>query len=43
MAVILTAHSGVDYQQLADWSSAVVDTRNAMAGVRPDTGNIWKA
>ena len=43
LAVILTAHSGVDYQQLADWSSAVVDTRNAMAGVRPDDLNIWKA
>ena len=32
-----------DYQQLADWAPAVVDTRNAMAEVRFDTGNIWKA
>ena len=43
LAVILTAHSGVDYQQLADWSPAVVDTRNAMTEVRSDNVNIWKA
>jgi UDP-N-acetyl-D-glucosamine dehydrogenase len=29
--VICTAHSEVDYRQLAEWSNQIVDTRNAMA------------
>lgn len=43
LAVILTAHSGVDYQQLADWATIVVDTRNAMARVADSPVKIWKA
>jgi UDP-N-acetyl-D-glucosamine dehydrogenase len=41
--IIATAHDGVNYQELADWSQCIVDTRNAMAGkkTRPDT--VWKA
>jgi UDP-N-acetyl-D-glucosamine dehydrogenase len=43
LTVIATAHAGVDYQQLADWSQCVVDTRNAMAGIAAGPGKIWKA
>jgi UDP-N-acetyl-D-glucosamine dehydrogenase len=42
-AVIVTAHAGVNYQELADWVPCIVDTRNVMStvGVRP--GQVWKA
>lgn len=43
LTVIATAHAGVDYQQLADWSQCVVDTRNAMAGIAAGPGKVWKA
>jgi UDP-N-acetyl-D-glucosamine dehydrogenase len=43
LAVILTAHNGVNYAQLAEWASIVVDTRNTMAGVHRGTAKIWKA
>jgi UDP-N-acetyl-D-glucosamine dehydrogenase len=41
--VICTAHEEVDYQQLADWSGCVIDTRNVMAGVNGCRANVWKA
>ncbi len=41
--VISTAHSGVNYQQLAGWSDCIVDTRNAMAAVSTKPGQVWKA
>ena len=41
--IIATNHAGVNYQQLADWSHCVVDTRNAMAGTDVKPGRIWKA
>ena len=31
VVIVATAHACVDYQQLADWSRCIVDTRNAMA------------
>jgi UDP-N-acetyl-D-glucosamine dehydrogenase len=43
LAVILTAHNGVNYMQLAEWASIVVDTRNTMTGVQCGTVKIWKA
>jgi UDP-N-acetyl-D-glucosamine dehydrogenase len=43
LAVILTAHNGVNYKQLAEWISIVVDTRNTMAGVETGSTKIWKA
>jgi len=43
LAVVLTAHSGIDYSQLVEWTGAVVDTRNATAGIPADVGSIWKA
>jgi UDP-N-acetyl-D-glucosamine dehydrogenase len=41
--VIATNHQSVSYQELADWSPCIVDTRNAMAGVATKPGQIWKA
>jgi UDP-N-acetyl-D-glucosamine dehydrogenase len=43
LALVATNHATVDYQQLADWSPCIVDTRNAMAGLRTAPGQIWKA
>ena len=41
--LIATAHEAVDYQQLADWSPLIVDTRNVMSGFKAVDGRIWKA
>ena len=41
--LISTAHKAVNYQQLADWSKCVVDTRNAMTACQVDAGVVWKA
>ena len=42
-AVIITDHSGFDYQMIYECSSAIVDTRNAMAGVTDTENKIIKA
>ncbi|MDZ4849280.1 MAG: nucleotide sugar dehydrogenase [Pirellulaceae bacterium] len=41
--LICTAHANVDYQQLADWSLLIIDTRNAMKDVRCNLNQVWKA
>ncbi len=41
--VIATAHASVNYAELGKWASCIVDTRNAMAGVRGTEGKVWKA
>src|ERR1051326_1680284 len=38
-----TAHKCVNCQELADWSDTIVDTRNALDGVRTKPGQVWKA
>lgn len=43
VVVITTAHACVNYQELADWARCVVDTRNAMAGVKAAPEKVWKA
>ncbi len=43
VVVIATAHKAVNYQELADWASCIVDTRNAMAECNVDPKKIWKA
>jgi UDP-N-acetyl-D-glucosamine dehydrogenase len=43
LVVIATAHAAVNYQELADWASLIVDTRNAMAGFNVRPGQVWKA
>jgi UDP-N-acetyl-D-glucosamine dehydrogenase len=41
--VIATAHRAVNYRELRDWSSCIVDTRNVMEGFEPFEGQVWKA
>jgi UDP-N-acetyl-D-glucosamine dehydrogenase len=41
--IISTNHQSVSCQELAEWSSCIVDTRNAMAGVATKPGQVWKA
>jgi UDP-N-acetyl-D-glucosamine dehydrogenase len=42
-AIIVTNHDTVNFQELADWSPCIVDTRNAMAGFKTQPGQVWKA
>ncbi len=44
-AVIVTAHSTVNYEQLMGWAECIVDTRNVLAQGLADAANqrIWKA
>jgi UDP-N-acetyl-D-glucosamine dehydrogenase len=41
--IIATNHQAVNYQELADWCPCIVDTRNAMAAVQSQPGQVWKA
>jgi UDP-N-acetyl-D-glucosamine dehydrogenase len=41
--IIATAHQAVNYRKLAEWAPCIVDTRNAMAGVKAKPGQVWKA
>lgn len=43
LVLISTAHPGVDYVQLVEWASQIVDTRNALAGIPSRPGQVWKA
>jgi UDP-N-acetyl-D-glucosamine dehydrogenase len=42
-AIISTNHKSVNYQELADWAPCIVDTRNAMSGMKTKPGQVWKA
>jgi UDP-N-acetyl-D-glucosamine dehydrogenase len=42
-AVIVTAHTSINFQELADWAHCIVDTRNVMATVVAPPGRVWKA
>ncbi len=41
--IIGTNHEVIDYQELAQWCSCIVDTRNAMAEIETKDNQIWKA
>jgi UDP-N-acetyl-D-glucosamine dehydrogenase len=41
--IICTAHRTVNYRQLARWARLIVDTRNAMAGMKTQPGQVWMA
>lgn len=42
--IISTNHSDINYQELADWSDVIIDTRNAMKHTQPRTSSqVWKA
>ena len=43
MVLIATHHQAVNYQELADWNSCIVDTRNVMASFETKPGQVWKA
>jgi UDP-N-acetyl-D-glucosamine dehydrogenase len=43
VVVIATNHQSVNYQEVADWSHCIVDTRNAMSGIKTKLGQVWKA
>jgi UDP-N-acetyl-D-glucosamine dehydrogenase len=43
VVLIATNHRCIDYQELANWSACIVDTRNAMAKVKVGPGKVWKA
>jgi UDP-N-acetyl-D-glucosamine dehydrogenase len=43
LVLIATNHASVNYQELADWASCIVDTRNAMAGIPTAAGQVTKA
>ncbi len=43
LVLIATAHASVNYEELAEWSECIVDTRNAMAKVAGAKGKVWKA
>jgi UDP-N-acetyl-D-glucosamine dehydrogenase len=41
--LIATAHGSMNFQELAGWAQLIVDTRNAMAGIKTADGKVWKA
>jgi UDP-N-acetyl-D-glucosamine dehydrogenase len=41
--VILTAHDGVNYQELAETAPCIIDTRNAMESIKTAPDQVWKA
>jgi UDP-N-acetyl-D-glucosamine dehydrogenase len=41
--VIATSHQAVSYQELADWTKCIVDSRNVMAKIQTRAGQVWKA
>ena len=43
VVVISTQHDAVDYRELADCADCIVDTRNAMEGIKSRPGQVWKA
>lgn len=43
VVLISTAHRAVNYQELADWVSLIVDTRNVMHSVSTKPDQVWKA
>jgi UDP-N-acetyl-D-glucosamine dehydrogenase len=43
LVLIATNHASVNYQELAQWSDCIVDTRNAMSTIPTKPGQVWKA
>ncbi|MBU6401289.1 MAG: nucleotide sugar dehydrogenase [Verrucomicrobia bacterium] len=41
--LIATAHDAVNYKELADWAALVIDTRNVMADLKTQPGQVWKS
>jgi UDP-N-acetyl-D-glucosamine dehydrogenase len=43
LVLIATNHASVNYKELALWAQCIVDTRNAMAGLKMNRRQVWKA
>jgi UDP-N-acetyl-D-glucosamine dehydrogenase len=43
LILIATNHSSINYGELGEWVSCIVDTRNAMALIPKTAAKIWKA
>lgn len=43
LVLISTAHTAVNYRQLARWAPLIVDARNVMATIRTAGQQVWKA
>ncbi len=43
VVLIATHHAAVNYQELAAWCPCIVDSRNVMAQVATQPGQVWKA
>ena len=43
LVLIATNHASVNYHELVDWAPCIVDTRNAMAGIKSNDSQIWNA
>jgi UDP-N-acetyl-D-glucosamine dehydrogenase len=43
LVLLATNHASVNYQELADWSACIVDSRNAMNAIKTKPGQVWKA
>ncbi|MES2474711.1 MAG: nucleotide sugar dehydrogenase [Verrucomicrobiota bacterium] len=43
LVLVSTAHANVNYVELADWASCIVDTRNAMKDIASPKAKVWKA
>jgi UDP-N-acetyl-D-glucosamine dehydrogenase len=41
--LISTAHDAIDYQELANWSDLIIDTRNVMGRIHTKVGQVLKA
>ena len=41
--VIATNHKVVNYQELAEWSDCIIDSRNAMVNVKQKPDQVLKA
>jgi len=41
--IISTAHKVINWEELARWSRCIIDTRNAMAGVKTAPSQVWKS
>jgi hypothetical protein len=40
---ISTAHKVINRGELARWSKCIIDTRNAMAGVKTAPNQVWQS
>ena len=41
--LISTAHQAINYKELAEWASCIIDTRNVMAPLGLQRPRVWKA